>query len=136
MADLADADLAILRLRTPFEQRNGHFLEQMIHAGHLDFQEPEKSRILKILATKPTIVDIYLERPAVIPEIAAQSAALLADFGANDAALLDIIFDRAAPTGKLPFELPSSMEAVLAQHPDVPYDSEEPLFPYGHGLTY
>jgi beta-glucosidase len=28
------------------------------------------------------------------------------------------------------------MEAVLRQHPDVPYDSERPLFPFGHGLRY
>jgi beta-glucosidase len=81
-------------------------------------------------------VDIYLERPAVIPEIAARSAGLLADFGADDAAVLDVIFGRCAPSGKLPFELPSSMEAVRRQKPDVPYDSENPLYPFGHGLTY
>ena len=50
--------------------------------------------------------------------------------------MLDVIFGRFAPTGKLPFELPSSMEAVRAQQADVPYDSENPLFPFGHGLTY
>ena len=81
-------------------------------------------------------MDIYLDRPAVIPEIAAQAAALLANFGASDAALLDVIFGRFAPSGKLPFELPSSMEAVQRQKEDVPYDSENPLFPFGHGLTY
>jgi beta-glucosidase len=72
----------------------------------------------------------------VIPEIAARSAALLANFGASDAAVLDVIFGRFAPSGKLPFELPSSMAAVRRQKPDVPYDSENPLFPFGHGLTY
>ena len=41
-----------------------------------------------------------------------------------------------APTGRLPFELPSSMEAVRQQKPDVPYDSQHPLFPFEHGLTY
>ena len=55
----------------------------------------------------PTVVDIYLDRPAVIPEIAAASAALLANFGAADTAVLDVIFGRVAPEGKLPFELPS-----------------------------
>ena len=47
-----------------------------------------------------------------------------------------MIFGRFAPTGKLPFELPSSMEAVRKQKPDVPRDSEQPLFAFGHGLTY
>ena len=134
--DLADADLALLRLKTPYQPRDGIFLERMFHAGDLDFKEPELSRILAILAAKPTIVDIYLDRPAVIPEIAAASAALLANFGANDAALLDVVFGRVTPTAKLPFEVPSSMDAVRAQHPDVPHDSADPVFPFGHGLTY
>ena len=123
-------------MKAPYQQRDGNFLERMFHAGDLDFKEPEKSRILGILATVPTIVAIYLDRPAVIPEIAAGAAALLADFGAHDAAVLDVIFGRFVPTGKLPFELPSSMEAVRAQQSDVPYDSVDPLFPFGHGLTY
>ncbi|MBI3960116.1 MAG: glycoside hydrolase family 3 C-terminal domain-containing protein [Chloroflexi bacterium] len=129
------ADFAILRLSTPYEPREG-FLERFFHSGDLDFKESELSRILEILGRVPTIVDIYLERPAVIPEIAANSGALLANFGASDAALLDLIFGRCAPTGKLPFELPSSMEAVRAQKEDVPYDSENPLFPFGFGLGY
>ena len=79
---------------------------------------------------------IYLDRPAVIPEIAATGAGLLANFGANDAAVLDVIFGRFAPGGKLPFELPSSMEAVRRQKSDVPYDSGDPLFPFGFGLNY
>jgi beta-glucosidase len=131
-----DADLAILRLKAPYEQREGNFLERLFHAGDLDFKEPEKSRILGIVAQVPTIVDIYLDRAAVIPELAAGAAALLANFGASDAAVLDIIFGRSAPSGRLPFELPSSMDAVRRQKPDVPYDSANPLFLFGHGLTY
>ena len=132
---VAEADLAILRLRAPFEPREG-FLESLIHSGDLSFPDAEKARVLAILAAVPTVVDIYLDRPAVIPEIAAHSAALLANFGASDAAVLDVIFGRFAPSGKLPFELPSSMEAVRRQKPDVPYDSDHPLFRFGHGLTY
>ena len=77
---------------------------------------------------------IYLDRPAVIPEISEASQALLADYGASDAAVLDVIFGRARPEGRLPFELPSSMAAVRAQKADVPHDSEAPLYPYGFGL--
>lgn len=130
-----DADFALLRLATPYEPRQG-FLESLFHSGDLDFKEPELSRILGILGRVPTIVDIYLERPAVIPEIAGACAALLGNFGAGDAALLDVLFGRFPPTGKLPFELPSSMEAVRAQKEDVPYDSERPLFAFGFGLGY
>ena len=40
-----------------------------------------------------------------------------------------------AYTGKLPFELPSSMDAVLRQKSDMPHDSENPLFDIGFGLA-
>ena len=135
VAAIEEADLAILRIAAPFEKRDG-FLKEHFHQGDLDYKGAEKERILGILERVPTIVDIYLDRPAVIPEIAQKSAALLADFGAGDAVVLDVIFGRFNPTGKLPFELPSSMEAVRAQKPDVPYDSESPLYPFGHGLGY
>lgn len=135
VSDPAQADFAILRLAAPYEKRKG-LLESMFHAGDLDLKSPEKERILGILAQVPTMVDFYFERPAVIPEINEKCAALLANFGANDAAVLDVIFGRFTPTGKLPFEIPSSLEAVARQKEDLPYDSENPLYPFGFGLTY
>jgi beta-glucosidase len=136
VSDIAAADVAILRLSAPYEPRDDEPVENFFHAGDLRFKEQDLAHMLEIMAKVPTIVDIYLDRPAVIPEIAAASAALLANFGASDAAILDVIFGRFTPSGKLPFELPSSMEAVRQQKPDVPYDSADPLFPFGHGLTY
>jgi beta-glucosidase len=136
VSDVADADVAILRLNAPFEPRDTYGLERFYHAGDLSFAPAELARILALLARVPTIVDVYLDRPAVIPEIARHSAALLADFGASDEALLDVVFGRFPPTGRLPVELPSSMVAVRQQKPDVPYDSPHPLFAFGHGLTY
>jgi len=133
---LASADFAILHLQTPWEPRTGDFIERMFHQGHLDFREPELGRILDILSKKPTIVCVYMDRPAVMPEIAEKCAGLLVDFGVSDGALLSIIFGESGPTGRLPFELPASMEAVKAQKEDVPYDSENPLFMFGAGLGY
>lgn len=139
-ADLApdptSADLALLRLQAPFEPRRSQPIEEFFHAGDLRFSPEALNRILSIVRQVPTIVDIYLDRPAVIPEIAQASAALLANFGASDEAVLDVVFGKHAPAGRLPFELPSSMEAVERQLSDVPCDSQDPLFPFGHGLTY
>jgi len=132
---LEDADYAILRLQAPFEPRKG-MLERFFHGGDLDFKAPELARILGICEKVPTILDIYLERPAVIPEITEKCVGLTANFGANDGAVLDVIFGNFNPTGKLPYELPSSMEAVRNQKEDVPSDSENPLFPSGQGLSY
>ncbi|OIJ64000.1 glycoside hydrolase family 3 protein [Streptomyces mangrovisoli] len=131
--DPADAELAVLRLRTPHEPRANVF-ESLFHSGRLAFTEEELEPILALLDAVPTVVCINLERAAVIPEIAERAAALIADYGASDAALLDVVFGRATPEGRLPFELPSSMAAVEASRPDVPNDTENPLFPYGAGL--
>ena len=52
------------------------------------------------------------------------------------AAVLDVLFCDASPQGSLPMEQPSSMDAVVASRPDVPFDTADPLFPFGHGLRY
>jgi beta-glucosidase len=130
-----DADLALLRVAAPFEPREG-FLESMFHQGSLEFPREELDRILAVAAAVPTVVDVFLDRPAILTEIADGAAALVGSFGAADAAVLDLVFGRLEPSGKLPFELPSSMDAVLRQLPDVPHDSEAPLYPFGHGLRY
>ncbi|HVZ57612.1 MAG TPA: glycoside hydrolase family 3 N-terminal domain-containing protein [Chitinophagaceae bacterium] len=131
------ADLAILRLNTPWVPVESSIaMARMFHHGDLDFKGAQKDSILQLLRTVPTIVDIYLDRPAVIPEISAGARGLLADFGASDEAVLDVIFGRYKPGGHLPFELPSSMEAVRNQKEDVPYDSKDPLYRFGFGLSY
>ncbi|CAD5270884.1 MULTISPECIES: glycoside hydrolase family 3 protein [unclassified Imperialibacter] len=132
-----EADFAIIRINTPWVPvESENFMARGFHHGDLDFKNPEKKEILELLNTVPTIVNIYLDRPAVIPEISAGSKALIADFGATDEAVLDVIFGKASPGGKLPFELPSSMEAVRNQMEDVPYDSKDPLYTFGFGLSY
>jgi beta-glucosidase len=132
-----DAELALLRVGTPYEPRPGGF-QQFFHAGRLDFAADQLEEILALLDQVPTVVAIHLERPAVIPEIAERAAVLLADYGAGDAALLDVLLGRggARPEGRLPFQLPRTMTEVTAGRPDVPQESKDPVFPFGHGLTY
>ena len=130
-----EADFAILHLDTPWypvETKNPFALD--FHHGDLDFKGEAKAEILALLQAVPTIVVIYMDRPAVIPEINAAARALLVEYGASDASILEVVFGKARPEGKLPFELPSSMEAVRKQKADVPYDSENPLYPFGFGL--
>ncbi|MCW8379765.1 glycoside hydrolase family 3 C-terminal domain-containing protein [Streptomyces justiciae] len=135
VTDPATADFAVLRLATPYERRPGLF-ESFFHAGRLDFPEERLKEILGLLDVVPAIVVIHLERPAVIPEIADRSAGLLAVFGAGDRAVLDVLFGRALPEGRLPFQLPRSMAEVVAGRPDVPQESTDPLFAFDHGLSF
>ena len=132
-----EADMAFIRLNAPWypvETKNP--FARSFHHGDLDFKGEEKARIIDLLNKVPTIVNIYLDRPAVIPDIAKASRALIADFGASDKNACEVIFGKAKPLGKLPFELPTSMEAVRNQLTDVPYDSKNPLYEFGFGLNY
>lgn len=132
-----EADFAIIRINTPwYPVDSKNFFARSFHHGDLDFKGEEKTKILNLLKTVPTVVNIYLDRPAVIPEIADSAAALIADYGSSDQSVCEVLFGNSTPKGKLPFELPSSMKAVHDQKTDVPYDSKDPLFQFGFGLSY
>lgn len=132
--NLEEADVAFLRVKAPFEKRVGAF-EQFFHAGRLEFSAEELQGILDVCRRVPTVVDIYLDRPAVIPEILGEAAAVVANYGASDKALLDVLFGRRSPRGKLPFDLPASTAAVEASRTDVPFDTAAPALRFGHGLS-
>lgn len=132
--DPNQADVIIQKLFTPFDPRNSYVLESMFHQGRLHFTEEEKAEMLPRMEATPTITVMNLERPAVIPEIDRLSKALIADFDCQDDIILDLIFGKFTPSGKLPIELPSSTKAVSNQKEDVPYDSANPLYPFGSGL--
>jgi beta-glucosidase len=61
---------------------------------------------------------------------------VLAHFSVADEALLDIVFGRVSPMGKLPFNLPRDMGSVEKQKEDVPNDFENTLFRFGFGLSF
>ena len=130
-----DADVAILRLEAPYERRTGEYAA-FFHAGSLEFGADELGRILAIADRVPSIVDIYLDRPAVMPVLAEHSATLLATFAVHDDALLDVLTGREEPGGRLPFDLPRSTAAVAASATDVAFDTSDPVFRYGDGLHY
>ncbi len=84
----------------------------------------------------PTVVVVNMDKPVILTEFIDNVAAVFGAFGAGDAAVLDVVFGRHSPTGKLPFDLPSDMPSVMAQAADVPFDMEDPLFKFGFGLAY
>ena len=130
-----DADVAVLRLEAPFEHRTGEYAA-FFHSGSLEFRPDELARILAITDRIPSIVDVYLDRPAVMPLLAEHAATLLATFAVRDEALVDVLSGRAGPGGRLPFDLPRSMASVNAGSADVAFDAADPVFRYGDGLSY
>ncbi len=137
--DPAQADVAIVRAQAPFETLHPRYVfGAMQHEGDLGFRDgdAEFETIKRISAAVPTILTVYLDRPAILTGVKDRVAALLGNFGVSDAALLDVLTGKAKPEGKLPFELPSSMAAVQAQRSDRPNDSANPLYPIGFGRRY
>ncbi|MFD4422957.1 glycoside hydrolase family 3 protein [Agromyces sp. NPDC058484] len=130
-----EADVAILRIKAPYEPRTNGF-EAYFHAGSLEFPEQELERLNGIAAAVPTVIDVYLERPAVLGGLEHAAAAMIGSYGASDTALLRVLFGDRGPLGSLPFDLPQSMHAVIASRTDVPFDTAEPTFRFGHGLRY
>lgn len=138
VTDAAEADVAIVRAQAPYQILHPNFMfGSFLHEGDLDFKDghPDYELIKKVSAATPTVVSVYLDRPAILTNLRDTAAALLADFGVSDAALFDVLTGRARPEGRLPFQLPASMADVEAQAEDLPRDLREPLYPIFHGLA-
>ena len=134
VASPAEADVAILRLQAPYEER-ATFFENFFHAGSLDFPAEVIAHVADIAAQVPTVVDVFLDRPAILGLIVDAAHAVVANWGVSAAALLDVLSGTFPAQGRLPFDVPRSMAAVEASRPDVPFDTEDPLFRFGHGLS-
>ena len=133
--DPAAADVAVLRIKAPYEPRT-EGMAALFHHGSLEFAAEEVRRILEVCAAVPTVIDVYLDRPAVLTPFAGAAAALIANFGVSERALIAVLFGAAEPRGTLPFDLPRSDAAVAASRTDVAFDTADPLFRFGHGLRY
>jgi beta-glucosidase len=82
----------------------------------------------------PTVVYLYLDRPAIVPEIAAGTAALRSPTAATPAHLQTWCLGWPGRKARLPFDLPSSTRSVEDSRSDVPCHSTlpDPLFRFGH----
>jgi beta-glucosidase len=95
--------------------------------------------IMDKIGAEKTIISIEFRQPYVLDEDCGllNAGAIFATFGVTDAALVDIITGKFKPTGKLPFALAKTPEAILKKNPDEPgYQKEDTLFPFGFGLSY
>lgn len=130
----ADADVAVVRLDAPFTPRDTYFLEAMFRQGTLDFSPQTVQQVRDLAAQVPVVLDVMLDRPAILTDLVEIATAVVGTWGTSDQALLAALTGAESPVGRLPFELPRSAAAVAASRSDVPSDTENPLFEYGHGL--
>lgn len=129
-----EADLAVLRIGAPYEDRGTAF-ENFFHAGSLDFAAPTLDHLREVAAVVPTVVDVFLDRPAILEPVVDLAAGVVANWGAHSRAVLDVLSGAFPASGQLPFDIPRSMAAVQASREDVPFDTADPLYRFGHGLS-
>jgi beta-glucosidase len=83
----------------------------------------------------PVVVVLISGRPMIVGDVLPSSDAFIAAWlpGSEGDGVADVLFGAYAPTGKLSFSWPRSMDQIPINVGDAKYD---PLFPVGHGLTY
>ena len=135
---IEDADVALLWLipktgglfgSSGAEIKN-ELSENNIDMGHVN----------KIKSEKPTIIAINFSNPWVISEIDDNNTnTVLATFGTTTDAVLDVVSGKFNPTGKMPFSIPASREAILSNKADVPGYLEPEgyaVFKFNDGIGY
>jgi beta-glucosidase len=95
---------------------------------------------------KPVVVVLINGRPQAVAEIAAKANALIEGWYLGQeggTALADILFGDANPGGKLPLTIPRTAGQLVMTYNEKPsahrgylFDSKDPLFPFGFGLSY
>jgi beta-glucosidase len=90
----------------------------------------------RLMGDKPVIVSMLLSNPAVVAEFEAAADAIVAHFGVQDQAIMDVISGVAEPQALLPFQLPADMRTVEEQHEDVPHDMRVYVDTAGHSYDF
>lgn len=90
----------------------------------------------RLMNGKPVVVSILLSNPAVLAEIEPAADAIVAHFGVQDQAILDILSGAYEPQALLPFQLPAHMRTVEEQFEDVPHDMEVYVDSAGHAYDF
>jgi len=135
VTDPGEARIALLRMSAPYQTLHpDFFFGSRQHEGDLDFKPGHAGLDWREALPDglPVIVSVHLDRPAILTQVRARASGLLAEFGASEDALLDVLTGLAQAEGRLPFALPASMAQVLAQTPDRPLDNPAPLYPVNY----
>ena len=97
-------------------------------------------------AGKPTVLVLINGRPPAIPDLAERVRAILEGWYLGQeggTAVAEVLFGDVNPSGRLPVSLPRGVGQLPLFYNHKPtarrgylFDSTQPLFPFGHGLSY
>jgi beta-glucosidase len=127
-AEGADVVVAVVG-ETPYAEMMGDRADLSLSAADTAAVEAAAA------AGAPVVTVLVSGRPMVLGPTLDRSAAVVAAWlpGTEGAGVADVLFGDHAPTGKLAFSWPRSSEQ-LPLHRDL--EGYDPLFPFGHGLSY
>ena len=114
---------------TPYAEGKGDRTDLALASDDVNAVKALKNAGLK------TVVVLIAGRPMLLDSIMSYADAIVMAWlpGSEGAGITDILFGDAHPTGKLPHSWPRSMAQIPINSGDATYD---PLYPFGHGLTY
>ena len=124
------ADLGIVVIgETPYAEMIGDRKDLTVGAADVAAVEAVKQ------AGIPVVVVLISGRPMIIDKVIDKADAFVAAWlpGTEGRGVTDVLFGDVAPTGKLSFSWPRSMDQIPINVGDANYD---PLFKYGYGLQY
>jgi beta-glucosidase len=124
----ADVIVAVVGEK-PYAEGNGDAEDLKLSKKNLEVIANAKK------ASVPLVVVLYSGRPLAVSDTIATADAFIAAWlpGTEGNGIADILLGKFAPTGKLSFTWPRSVEQEPINVGDKEYD---PLFPFGFGLTY
>jgi beta-glucosidase len=145
----ADATILVMGINPLFEGEEGEAIATSMGADKQDIRIPSNQlSYLKELAenrTRPLIVVVTGGSPLELSEVYELADAVLfawypGEQGGN--AVADVIFGEVSPAGRLPVTFPRSVDQLppfdnySMEGRTYKYMKEEPLFPFGFGLSY
>ena len=142
------ADVSVLVLGGNEDTNNeGWVYNHLGDRDSLDLIGRQNDLVKAVLETgKPTIVLLINSGPLSVNYIAEKVPAILEGFYLGQetgVAVADVLFGDYNPAGKLPVSFPRSVGQLPSYYNRKPtakrgylFTSKEPLFPFGHGLSY
>ena len=145
----ADATIVVLGISGLLEGEEGESIASSSAGDRLDYNIPQNQieylKKLKRENSKPVIALITGGSPMNLSEIHELADAVLlvwypGEEGGN--AVADIVFGKVSPSGKLPITFPKSLDQLPAYEDysmkgrTYRYMKEEPMYPFGFGLSY
>ena len=146
----SDATIAVLGISGVFEGEEGESISSETSGDRLDYNIPANQvdylrKLSEAAGEKPLIAVITGGSPMNLEEIHEIADAVLlvwypGEEGGN--AVADVIFGKVSPSGRLPITFPKSLEQLppyedyTMEGRTYKYMDEEPMYPFGYGLSY